>query len=76
LNIIDQEAGTIRQVNSPQSFRNSYARCLFEDSHGRIWIAIAGGLAMIDVKAGVVTNFLVSNGLSDMSISGVRERDG
>ncbi len=69
LDIIDSAAQTVKNINKALGIAKVWVRCLFEDNKGRVWAGTQGlGLFMIDQEAGLITNFTLKNGLSDMNV--------
>ena len=76
VDIIDEKAGTIQHISN-KGLNNINMYNIIEDKTGRLWITTYGnGLFMIDLKDGTITNFSVKNGLEDMSVYTVNERNG
>jgi signal transduction histidine kinase/ligand-binding sensor domain-containing protein len=73
--IFDVESGLQKQIETKGL--GNFTHNLFKDKEGRIWAATAGnGLWMIDEKQETVTNFTLANGLPDMAVYTVNERNG
>ena len=75
IDIIDEKAGTIKHVTI-KGLDDMLVFDLIEDSRGNIWIGTNGnGLFMIDQNAATVTNFTVADGLEDMLVYTINERN-
>ncbi len=76
LEIINTKDGTIRQllIKGLKSFEVSG---LLKDSKGNMWFGTSGnGLFMVNTNAGTITKFAVANGLANMVIYSINERNG
>jgi signal transduction histidine kinase/streptogramin lyase len=74
--IIDENDGTVKHITA-KGLNNITVFNIIEDKTGKIWMATFGnGLFMIDQDAGTITNFSVNNGLEDMAVYTVNERNG
>lgn len=75
IDIIDEKAGLLKHIDTKGL--GGFTHNLLMDKEGRIWAATAGnGLWMIDEKNETVTNFALANGLPDMAVYTVNERNG
>ena len=76
IDIIDEKAGTIKHITI-NNLDNISIFSLIEDSRGNMWIGTNGnGLFMINQDAATITNFTVADGLEDMLVYTVNERNG
>ena len=60
--------------SDPRTLPSNTVRCLLEDSQGRFWVATnGGGLSRLDPVTGVLENFGLKEGLSNLSVYSVLE---
>jgi signal transduction histidine kinase/ligand-binding sensor domain-containing protein len=76
LSVIDSSKKTIKTIEN-KFLKNIDIYKIIQDSRGLIWMGTYGnGVMMLDLKAGLVTQFSVKEGLSDRLVLSVVEKEG
>ena len=77
LAIISADDRSVRLANNPFGPGKNWITCLLEDAGGNMWVGTAGrGLHRFNAAADRMTSFSLVNGLSDLHIASLQERDG
>ena len=77
LAIISADGRSVRLVTNPFGPGKNWITCLLEDAGGNMWVGTAGrGLHRFNAAADRLTSFSLANGLSDLHIASLQERDG
>ncbi|ALW85258.1 hypothetical protein AUC43_09210 [Hymenobacter sedentarius] len=77
LAIVSADGRSVRLVANPFGPGKNWITCLLEDADGNMWVGTAGrGLHRFNAATDRLTSFSLANGLSDLHIASLQERDG
>ena len=76
LSVIDSAEKTFKTIDN-DLVKNAFCQEIIRDSRGLIWVGTYGnGIYMLDLDAGLITQFSVKEGLSDRVVFTVIEKEG